>query len=263
MAANDLLSGRTAIVTGAGSGIGAAIAEELGRSGAYVLVQDLRAETAEAVAEKIRNAGGTAGSIAGDAGDPAGVRAGVDALMKSHGRIDILVNNAGVQYIAPIDDYPLEQWHRLLNILLTGPFLWTRAVLPTMRKQKWGRIINISSVNGKRGDQGKVAYCSAKHGLIGLTRTAALETATDGITVNAICPGAVDTPLLQNQRRELAEVHGMSEESVIEEFFIPSIPQRRLLDPSEIATMVRHLASEEACGITGQAINVSAGLIMH
>ena len=161
MAANDLLSGRTAIVTGAGSGIGAAIAEELGRSGAYVLVQDLRAETAEAVAEKIRNAGGTAGSIAGDAGDPAGVRAGVDALMKSHGRIDILVNNAGVQYIAPIDDYPLEQWHRLLNILLTGPFLWTRAVLPTMRKQKWGRIINISSVNGKRGDQGKVAYCSA------------------------------------------------------------------------------------------------------
>jgi 3-hydroxybutyrate dehydrogenase len=260
---SSLLSGKTAIVTGAGSGIGAAIAEELARSGAYVLAQDLNGVSAGAVADRIRASGGAAGSIAGDAGNPADVRATVQALLRSHGRIDILVNNAGLQYIAPIDEYPLEQWNRLLNVLLTAPFLWTQAVLPAMRKQKWGRIINISSVNGKRGDQGKVAYCSAKHGVIGLTRTAALETATDGITVNAICPGAVDTPLLQNQRRELAKVHGMSEETVVEELFIPSIPQRRLLDPSEIATMVRHLASEEARGITGQAINVSAGLIMH
>jgi 3-hydroxybutyrate dehydrogenase len=151
----------------------------------------------------------------------------------------------------------------MLGVLLTGPFLLTQAVLPPMRRQQWGRIINIASVNGKRGDPGKVAYCSAKHGLIGLTRVAALETATDGITVNAICPGLVDTPLIQNQLADLAALHGLTEEEVVECFFLPRIPQRRMLDPQEIATMARHLASEEARGITGQAINVSAGLIMH
>jgi 3-hydroxybutyrate dehydrogenase len=263
MREGQVLSRRTAIVTGAGSGIGEAIARELAASGAHVLVQDLRLDSANATADAIRAIGGSAAALAGDAADPAHVREVVDSLIASHGRIDILVNNAGVQYIAPIDDYPLEQWHRLLNILLTAPFLWTQAVLPSMRSQRWGRIVNISSINGKRGDQGKVAYCSAKHGVIGLTRTAALETAADGITVNAICPGAVDTPLLQNQRRELAQVHGMTEETVVDRFFMPTIPQRRLMDASEIATFTRHLCSEEAKGITGQAINVSAGLIMH
>ena len=163
----------------------------------------------------------------------------------------------------PLDTYPLAQWQRLLDVHLTGPFLLTQAVLPAMRNQKWGRIINISSVNGKRGDPGKVAYCSAKHGLIGLTRVAALETATDGITVNAICPGLVDTPFIQNQLAGLASVHNLEEEEVVDRFFLPMIPQRRMLDPTEIATMARYLASDEARGITGQAINVSAGWIMH
>ena len=132
-----------------------------------------------------------------------------------------------------------------------------------MRAQGWGRIINIASVNGKRGDPGKVAYCSAKHGLIGLTRVAALEAAADGITVNAICPGLVDTPLIENQLDDLAAMHGLAREEALERVFLTQIPQRRMLDPVEIATMARYLASEEARGITGQAINVSAGLIMH
>ena len=205
MTTEPALTGRTAIVTGAGSGIGAAIATELAQAGAHVLAQDLDLERATATAVAITGAGGSATAAGGDVRESAAAKASVGTLLASHGRVDVLVNNAGVQYVAPLDDYPLEQWERLIGILLTAPFLWTQAVLPSMRAQQWGRIINISSVNGKRGEAGKSAYCSAKHGIIGLTRVASLETATDGITVNAICPGLVDTPLIHNQVADLGE----------------------------------------------------------
>jgi 3-hydroxybutyrate dehydrogenase len=257
------LAGRTALVTGAGSGIGASIAAELAQAGAYVLVQDLRPDPAASVVETIRATGGTAEAIAGDVSKPDDVRSIVDSLLESHDRIDILVNNAGVQHVAPLESFPLAEWNRLLGVLLTGPFLLTQAVLPAMRRHEWGRIINIASVNGKRGDPGKVAYCSAKHGLIGLTRVAALETATDGITVNAICPGLVYTPLIEKQLDDLAAMHGLTREDVLAQVYLASIPQKRVLDPQEIAAMARYLASDEARGITGQAINVSAGFIMH
>jgi 3-hydroxybutyrate dehydrogenase len=260
---NAVLANRTALVTGAGSGIGAAIAEELAHAGAFVLVQDLNAKAAEGVAERISASGNAAGSFGGDVSNPADVASIVDHLLQSHGRIDILVNNAGLQYVAPIDQYPLEQWNRLLGVLLTAPFLLTQAVLPSMRENGWGRIINIASINGKRGEAGKSAYCSAKHGVIGLTRVTALETATDGITANAICPGLVDTPLIQNQLDDLAALHGLRREEALDHVYLQSIPQRRMLDPHEIATMARFLASDEARGITGQAINVSAGFITH
>ena len=263
MTVPGILTGRTALVTGAGSGIGAAIAEELARAGAFVLVQDLRLDAAHLVVTRIQEAGGSAAAMGGDISNPDDVQAIVSALLQAQGRIDILVNNAGVQHVAPLDTYPLAQWQRLLGVLLTGPFLLTQAVLPSMRQQQWGRIITIASVNGKRGDPGKVAYCAAKHGVLGLTRVAALETATDGITVNAICPGLVDTPFIQNQLAGLASVHDLEEEEVIDRFFLPMIPQQRMLDPSEIATMARYLASEEARGITGQAINVDAGVLMN
>jgi 3-hydroxybutyrate dehydrogenase len=263
MTAPAVLADRTALVTGAGSGIGAAIAEELARAGAYVLVQDLRPEVAASVAAGIRAAGGAADAVGGDVSQPDDVAGIVAGLVRSHGRVDVLVNNAGLQHIAPLEEFPLEQWNRLLGVMLTGPFLFTRAVLPPMRQHGWGRIVNIASVQGKRGDRGKAAYCSAKHGLIGLTRVAALETATDGITVNAICPGVVDTPLIHNQLADLAALHGLAEEEALERVFLPLIPQQRLLDPQEIAAMARYLASDEARGITGQAINVSAGWIMH
>jgi 3-hydroxybutyrate dehydrogenase len=257
------LSGRTAIVTGAGSGIGAAIAEELAQAGATVLVQDLRPDSAAAVVERIRTLDGVADAVGGDVSNADDVQSIIDELLHKHDRVDILVNNAGVQHVAPLERFPLAEWTRLLGVLLTGPFLLTQAVLAPMRRQQWGRIINIASINGKRGEPGKVAYCSAKHGLIGLTRVAALETATDGITVNAICPGLVDTPLIQNQLDDLASMHGLAREDALEQVYLSSIPQKRMLDPQEIATMARYLASDEARGITGQAINVSAGLIMH
>ncbi len=257
------LGGRAALVTGAGSGIGEAIAKELTNAGAYVLVQDLRLDTAESVADAIRAAGGEADATGGDVSNPDDAAAMVDTLVATRGRIDILVNNAGFQHISPIESFPLDVWNRMLGVLLTGPFLLTQAAIPLMRRQGWGRIINMSSVNGKQGDRGKVAYCSAKHGLIGLTRTAALETAADGITVNAICPGAVDTPLLRNQLDDLAAVRGVSSDSALDTLFLGRIPQHRLIDPAEIAAMARFLASDEARGITGQSINVSAGWLMH
>ncbi|MBA2598039.1 MAG: 3-hydroxybutyrate dehydrogenase [Chloroflexia bacterium] len=263
MTSPAVLPSRTALVTGAGSGIGAAIAEELARVDTYVLVQDVRPDAASAVVERIRAARGAADAIGGDISDPDDVRTIVDALIGSHDQIDILINNAGVQHVAPLESFPLAQWHRLLGVLLTGPFLLTQAVLQPMRRHHWGRIINIASVNGKRGDPGKVAYCSAKHGLIGLTRVAALETATDGITVNAICPGLVYTPLIEKQLDDLAAMHGLTRDDTLAQVYLSSIPQKRMLDPQEIAAMARYLASDEARGITGQAINVSAGFIMH
>jgi 3-hydroxybutyrate dehydrogenase len=259
----ESLADRTAIVTGAGSGIGAAIASELARAGAHVVVQDLRLDAARSTVEAIRSAGGSADASEGDVTQPDQIRRTVDETVASRGRIDILVNNAGLQFVSPIDDYPLEKWNQLIAVLLTGPFLFIQAVLPAMRAQKHGRIINISSINGKRGEPGKAAYCSAKHGLIGLTRVASLETATDGITVNAICPGPVDTPLLRNQVAELAAVHGVSPDEALDRIYLTQIPQKRLVDPIEIASMVRYLASDEARSITGQAINVSAGFITH
>jgi 3-hydroxybutyrate dehydrogenase len=258
-----VLVDRTALVTGAGSGIGAAIAEELARAGAYVLVQDLRPDAAAAVAEGIRAAGGGADAVGGDVSDPDDVAAIVAGLLASRGRVDVLVNNAGLLHVAPLEQCPLERWNQMLAVMLTGPFLLTQAVLPPMRGQGWGRIVNIASVYGKQGGAGRAAYCAAKHGLIGLTRVAALETATDGITVNAICPGLVDTPFIQNQLADLAAVHGLTTDEAVERVFLSQIPQRRMLDPGEIATMARYLASDEARGITGQAINVSAGWIMH
>jgi 3-hydroxybutyrate dehydrogenase len=257
------LNERTAIVTGAGSGIGAAIATELANAGAHVIVQDLRLDAAQETVEAIRANGGSAEASEGDVTQPDQIKRTVDIALANQGRIDILVNNAGLQYVCPIDEYPLEKWNQLLAVLLTGPFLFTQAVLPAMRSQRWGRIINISSVNGKRGDPGKAAYCSAKHSVIGLTRTTALETARDGITVNAICPGLVITPLIRKQLPDLAKIHDLSEDEVIEKFFLPTIPAGRATEPSEIASLARYLASDEACSITGQAINVSGGMVMH
>jgi 3-hydroxybutyrate dehydrogenase len=257
------LAGRTALVTGAGSGIGHAIARALASAGAEVLVQDLDLQTATSVAAEIRAAGGAADATGGDVSNPDDVAAMVRRLVGTRDRIDILVNNAGFQYVAPIEEFPLDRWNQLLAVLLTGPFLLTQAAIPVMRRHGWGRIINMSSINGKQGDRGKAAYCSAKHGLIGLTRTAALETAADGITVNAICPGAVDTPLLRNQLDDLAAVRGLSSDNALETLFLANVPQQRLIDPGEIAAMACYLASDEARGITGQAINVSAGWIMH
>jgi 3-hydroxybutyrate dehydrogenase len=264
MSGTGTLSGRAAVVTGAGSGIGRGIALALAAAGGDVLVADLMPDRAEETARMITEGGGRAVPFTGDISDPDSVQAMIDTAMERFGGLGILVNNAGLQHVAPIEEFPLERWNRLINVMLTGPFLCTRAALPHMRRAGWGRIINISSIHGKVASPFKAAYIAAKHGLIGLTRTTAVETATAGITANAICPGFVDTPLVRNQIPDLMRNFAVATaEEALEIAVFSKTPQRRLLDPAEVGALAVYLAGEAARGVTGQAINLDGGMVMY
>jgi meso-butanediol dehydrogenase / (S,S)-butanediol dehydrogenase / diacetyl reductase len=252
------LVGKVALVTGASAGLGAVTAQLFAERGATVFGIARDADRMATVFEQVP--GGKYASV--DIADPAACRQAVTDCVAEFGRLDILANIAGFHQMRHTPTMTDEEWNRDLAVNLNGPFYLCRAALPHLL-ETGGNIVNVSSIAGVEGEVYSAGYCSAKHGLIGLTRVAALETATDGITVNAICPGLVDTPLVQNQLADLAALQGLATEDVIERFFLPLVPQRRLLDPREIATMVRYLVSDEGRGITGQAINVSAGWIMH
>lgn len=256
------LTGRVAVVTGAGSGIGQAVALALAEAGAAVLAADRNGEAAAATAASLRARGATAAAQVVDVADPEAVQSMIEAAVTGLGGVDILVNNAGFQHVAPLEEFPLEQWNRLLAVLLTGPFLCTRAALPYMKRKGWGRVLNIASIHGKVGAPFKVGYCAAKHGVLGLTRVAALETAADGITVNAICPGFVDTPLVRNQIPALARNMNCSEDEAVERAILSRVPQRRLLEAAEVGRLAVFLASDAAAGITGQALNLDGGTVM-
>ena len=251
--------GKCAIVTGGGGGMGRAIAGALATEGATVAIVDLDLGAAQGVADEIVSSGRHAIAVQADVADRSSVEAMADQVLETCGTIDILVNNAGSQHVAPIVDFPEEQWHRLMGIMLDGTFFCTQAALRSMIPRQTGRIINISSTLGKEGAPYKPAYTAAKHGIIGLTRSVALEVAELGITVNAICPGTTDTPIVKNQLDDLARAHGTTPDQVLEEVFFPHVPQKRLMKPQEIADFAVYLASDKAYGITGQAISVSAG----
>jgi 3-hydroxybutyrate dehydrogenase len=256
---NETLYGKVAVISGAASGIGAAIARTFAREGARIVAADLREEPVEALAGELRREGADAIAVAADASlqaDWERVMARAEAAL---GPPDILVNNAGRQHVAQVEDFPVEIFRELLDLMLMGAFLSTRLVVPAMKARRSGRIINIASINGLVGFPGKAAYNAAKHGLIGLTRVVALETAPYGITVNALCPGYVDTPLVRNQLAELSSLRGIPEDRVIAEVIAPLVPQNRLLDPSEVADYAAFLASERAKGVTGQAVVIDGG----
>lgn len=258
------LLGLSAVVTGAGSGIGRATAQALASRGASVLAADLVRESAEETVRLIHERHGSAAAAGVDVSDPVSVQEMVDTAAALFGGVSILVNNAGLQYVAPIEEFPLERWNRLMAVMLTGPFLCTKAALPHMRRAGWGRVINIASIHAKYASPYKVAYVAAKHGVIGLTRSTAVETAQDGITCNAICPGYVDTPLVRNQIPDLMRNFGVrTEAEALEAAVFSRTPQRRLLDPAEVAAMAVYLCQEEAKGVTGQAINLDGGMVMY
>src|SRR5574342_188147 len=185
--------------------------------------------------------------------------AAVALVIGAHGRLDVLVNNAGLQFVSPIEEFPAEKFELLIRVMLIAPFLAIKHVIPLMKRQRSGRIINMASINGLVGFAGKAAYNSAKHGVIGLTKVAALEAAPFGITVNALCPGYVDTPLVRNQLGDLARTRKVPLEKVIEDVIFPLVPMKKLLSVADVSEYALFLASDRAGGVTGQAVVVDAG----
>jgi 3-hydroxybutyrate dehydrogenase len=249
------LSGKSALVTGAASGIGKAIATELTAHGACVLLADVNAEQGEQVAASLPRAL----FHQADVSDNAQCHALIDRAEREWGGVDILVNNAGVQHVAPVEEFPEERWEMLIRILLVAPFVLTRAAIPHMYARGWGRIINMSSIHGVVASPYKSAYVAAKHGLIGFTRTVALEAGDKGVTVNAICPGFVRTPLVEGQIDDLARTSGISREEVVEQIMLAPSARKKLLEPSDIAALALFLCSEAAAGITGSAQLIDNG----
>ncbi|WP_349409756.1 3-hydroxybutyrate dehydrogenase [Pseudalkalibacillus sp. SCS-8] len=246
-------------ITGAASGIGYELAKSFAEQGAKMVLTDLNEEGVLKAAEELVGKGYQAVGMKCDVTKEDEVKSTIEKTVEEFGRIDILVNNAGLQHIASVEDFPTEKFELLTRVMLVAPFLATKHALPYMKKQKFGRILNMSSINGLVGFAGKAAYNSAKHGVIGLTKVTALEAAEYGVTVNAICPGYIDTPLVQNQLADLAENRGVSKEQVMEDVIYPLVPQKRLLSVKEIADYTLFLASDQAKGVTGQAVVIDGG----
>jgi 3-hydroxybutyrate dehydrogenase len=241
------LAGKRAVVTGGASGIGAAAARRLAGAGAHVVVCDRDADGAEAVAKEI------SGEVwivdLGRTEDLADLRL----------EADVLVNNAGIQHVAPVEQFPADRFALILRIMLEAPFLLSRACLPHMYENGWGRIINVSSAHGLRASAFKSAYVTAKHGLEGLSKVLALEGAERGVTSNCINPGYVRTPLVEKQISDQARVHGLSEDEVVTKVMLTRSAVKRLIEPDEVAGAVGYLCSEEAAFVTGTNLVIDGG----
>lgn len=259
MGAEKTLHGKAAVVTGAGSGIGRAIARTLAAEGAGVCVADLDEAAARRVAEEIERSSEHGMAFRADIRQREQVQAMVGAAAREFGGVDILVNNAGLQFISPVHEFPEEKWDLLIGVMLTGTFLCTKYTLPHMMAKRWGRVVNISSIHGLVASPFKSAYNSAKHGVIGFTRTLALEVAEYGITANAICPSYVRTPLVEKQIADQSKTHGIPEQEVVEKIMLAPAAVKRLLEPEEVAGLVRYLCTDTAAGITGSAWTIDGG----
>ncbi|MBM3267430.1 MAG: 3-hydroxybutyrate dehydrogenase [Candidatus Sericytochromatia bacterium] len=253
------MAGKVLFITGGGSGIGAEIARTFARAGVGVAIADLDGQTAEELAAALGAEGHMARAYQCDVTREEELNAAIDQAVADFGRLDVLINNAGIQYVSPIEDFPTEKFELIQKVMLTAPFIAIKRAFPVMKRQREGRVINMASINGLVGFAGKAAYNSAKHGVIGLTKVAALEGAEHGITVNALCPGYVDTPLVRNQLADLARTRDVPLDRVIEDVIYPLVPQRRLLKPKEIADYALFLASGMASGVTGQAVVMDGG----
>jgi 3-hydroxybutyrate dehydrogenase len=249
-------AGRRALVTGAASGIGLAVSRRLAATGSQLVVTDLPGAALDAAAAEL---GATA--VPADLSD----RADVARLVAAAGSIDILVNNAGLQHVSALDEFPEESWDLLLAVMLTAPFLLTKAFLPGMVEASFGRVINIASVHGLVASPFKAAYVSAKHGLLGLTKTTALEAAArcPDVTAHAICPSFVRTPLVEAQLAAQAAAHGLDEERVLTEVLLEANAVKRLLEPDDVAAAVEFLCGPSAWTMTGSIFPLDAGWLAH
>jgi 3-hydroxybutyrate dehydrogenase len=251
------LQGKSAFVTGGASGIGLAIGRELHEAGAKVALADKDGAGAARAAQEL---GAGALGLGCDVTDEAGLRKALAEAAKAHGPIDILVNNAGIQHVTPIEEFPIAKFEFMFRLMVVAPLIALQEVLPGMKQRRWGRVLSIASINGLVGFAGKAGYNTAKHGLLGLTKVAALEAAPFGsVTVNALCPGYVDTPLVRNQLGDLARTRNVPLEKVLEEVIYPLVPMKKLLSVQDVADYARFLCSDKAGCVTGQAVVVDAG----
>ncbi len=251
------LSGKTAVITGSNSGIGLGIAWELAKAGADVVLNSFtdRDEDHAIAADIAEKTGVTARYIQADMSKGEECR----ALIEKAGRCDILMNNAGIQHVAPIEDFPTSKWDAIIAINMSSAFHTTAAALPVMRKSGWGRVINIASAHGLTASPYKSAYITAKHGVVGLTKTVGLETAKEDITCNAICPGYVLTPIIESQIPDQMKAHGMSREQVIGDVMLVRQPSKDFVTVEQVAGTAVFLCSDAAAQITGTTISVDGG----
>ena len=252
-----MLKGKTALVTGSTSGIGLGIAKALARQGASIVLNgfgDVDGPTAE-----IEALGVKVGYHGADMSKPAEIEAMMQYVARTFGRTDILVNNAGIQHVAPVEDFPPEKWDAIIAINLNSAFHTSRLALPAMKAANWGRIINVASVHGLVASAQKSAYVAAKHGLVGLTKVTALETATTGITCNAICPGWVLTPLVQKQVDAKAQALGIGNEEAKKQLLAEKEPSLQFTTPEELGELAVFFCSEAAKNVRGVAWNMDGG----
>lgn len=252
------IEGRTAVVTGGGRGIGAAVARALAEEGCVVAVAARTEEEVRAVAESLRTDGHRARAFPCDVTDPKSVEALAAAVREELGGTDILVNNAGAASSAPLAKLELEEWRRLLEVNATGTFLCTRAFLPAMAEAGWGRVVNVASVAGRTGGAYISAYAASKHAVVGFTRSVAAEVADRGVTVNAVCPAYVRSEMTRRTMARIMEKTGLTEEKALTAILEP-MPQNRLLEPEEVAAAVVFLCSENARGVSGETLVMDGG----
>jgi 3-hydroxybutyrate dehydrogenase len=246
----------TFLITGAASGIGAGIAAQLAEAGHHVIVSDLDRAAAETVATQIRSEGGSAEAVALDVTSEDSIAAALASVSRP---VQVLINNAGLQHVAPLEDFPMQKWDFLVEVMLVGVARLTRAVLPGMRERGFGRIINIGSIHALVASPFKSAYVAAKHGLVGFSKVVALETADTDITINTVCPSYVKTPLVDKQIADQARTRGIPESEVISQIMLKPMPKGVFIEMDELAGITAFLSSPAARNITGQTIVVDGG----
>ncbi len=256
-----MIKGKTALVTGSTSGIGLGIAEAFAKQGANIVlngfgersaIERLRAGLAEKHHIDVQYDGA-------DMSKPDAIEMMMKTALAKFGALDVLVNNAGIQHVAPVEEFPVDKWNAIIAINLSAAFHTTRLALPAMKKKGWGRIVNIASAHALVASPFKAAYVCAKHGLAGLTKTVALEAAEHGITVNAICPGYVWTPLVEKQIPDTAKARGMTEEQVKRDVLLAAQPTKRFVAVEEVAGLAVFLAGDAAASITGALLSIDGG----
>jgi 3-hydroxybutyrate dehydrogenase len=260
-----MLKGKTALVTGSTSGIGLGIAERLAAEGAHIVLNGLGQPTeAESIAADLRQRHRVKVVYDGaDMSRPEAVFAMVQKAIAEFGALDILVNNAGIQHVAPVDDFPPAKWDAILAINLSAAFHTARAALPAMKKNGWGRIVNVASAHALVASPFKSAYVAAKHGIAGFTKAVALEVAEQGVTVNAVCPGYVLTPLVEKQIPDTAKARGITKEQVIRDVLLAAQPTKKFVTVEEVAAFTAFLCSNEAASITGSVLPIEGGWTAH